>query len=99
MNSRDVLSFDLSKGKIGFSVKYLGNLIIEQSPAVIFMKCALTFAKDSEELSYVKMDFHHISKSSFLEKITFKTLPNAHYFFGFKKHFLPKESANKQAPY
>ena len=29
VSSREVLSFDLSKGKIGFLIKYLGNLVIE----------------------------------------------------------------------
>ena len=32
---------------------------------VIFMKRALVFAKDSEELPSVKVDFLHISKHSF----------------------------------
>ena len=40
-----VLSFDLSKGKIGFSIKYVGNLVIELQPTVIFIKSALVFAK------------------------------------------------------
>ena len=35
---------------------------------IIFMKRTLAFAKGSEELSNVKVDFLHISKCSFLEK-------------------------------
>ena len=66
---------------------------------VIFMKHALDFAKCSEELSCVKVDFLHISKSNFLEKTTYKTLPNTHYFFDFKKRFLSEKSANKLALY
>ena len=49
------------------------------------MKRTLAFAKGSEELSSVKVDFLHISKCSFLEKKkkkkTFKTFPNAHFIF------------------
>ena len=48
------------------------------------MKRALAFAKGSEELSSVRVDFLHISKCSFLEKKKkkpFKTLPNAHFIF------------------
>ena len=45
------------------------------------MKRTLAFAKGSEELPSVKVDFFHISKCSFLEKVAFKTLPNAHKIF------------------
>ena len=48
---------------------------------IIFMKRALVFAKGFEELFCVKVDFFHISKHSFLEKVAFKTLSNANINF------------------
>ena len=54
--------------------------------------------KSSEELCCVKVQLLNISKSSVLQTAAFNSLTKCiYYLFGFKKHFLPLESANKRA--
>ena len=55
------------------------------------------FCKNSEELWCVKVKLLHISKSSIFQKAGFIWFAKRiYYIFGFKKHFLYWESANKR---
>ena len=97
---RWAIDLDLSKGKIGFSIKCLANLVIKDSLSTVIFMNALAFCKSSEELWCVKVKLLHILESTVFQKAGFIWFTKRiYYIFGFKRHFLHLERANKWAHY
>ena len=91
---------DILKGKFGFSIKCLGNLIIDGSFLTVTFLNVLWLLQKLAKAVCIKSPFLHISKSHVLEKTGWQTLiEQTRWKSGLKKPFLHLKSANKRALY
>ena len=77
-----MLSLDLSKVKIEFSIKCLGNILIEDSlSTVIFMNVMLAFAKALKSCVVLKSSCLIFQKVAFYKQQLLIVLPNAYIIY------------------
>ena len=99
---RWAIDLDLSKGKIGFSIKCLANLVIKDSLDLDgnIYECSRFLQKLGRAVVCKSEVASHFRKYCF-PKSRFYLVYQTHiyYIFGFKRHFLHLERANKWAHY